>query len=107
MIVRNKSSKIIGINETSILPGDTQKVPDGYEKNPVVLKYIENGTFTVVEPVKSAKKEKTKKDPAEGTKKDPAEGTKKDPAEGTKKADDPQKAAEPDAEGAQGQQAGT
>ena len=91
MLVRNNSSKIIGINETSILPGDTQKVPDGYEKNPVVLKYIENGTFTVVEPVKSAKKEKTKKDPAEGT----------------KKADDPQKAAEPDAEGAQGQQAGS
>ena len=99
MLVRNNSSKIIGINETSILPGDTQKVPEGYEKNPVVLKYIANGTFAVVKPVKSAKKEKTKKDPAEGTKKDPAEGT--------KKADDPQKAAEPDAEGAQGQQAGT
>lgn len=91
MLVRNKSSKIIGINETSILPGDTQKVPEGYEKNPVVLKYIANGTFAVVEPVKSAKKEKTKKDPEEGT----------------KKADNSQKAAEPDAEGAQGQQAGT
>ncbi len=99
MLVRNNSSKIIGINETSILPGDTQKVPDGYEKNPVVLKYIENGTFTVVEPVKSAKKEKTKKDPAEGTKKDPAEGT--------KKADDNQGAGEEqDTDGVQGQQAG-
>ena len=69
MLVRNKSSKIIGINETSILPGDTQKVPEGYEKNPVVLKYIANGTFAVVKPVKSAKNEKTQKDPAEGTKK--------------------------------------
>lgn len=91
MLVRNKSSKIIGINETSILPGDTQKVPEGYEKNPVVLKYIANGTFAVVEPVKSAKKEKTKKDPAEGT----------------KKADDNQGAGEEqDTDGVQGQQAG-
>ncbi len=91
MLVRNNSSKIIGINETSILPGDTQKVPKGYEKNPVVLKYIANGTFAVVEPVKSTKKEKTTKDPAEGA----------------KKADDIQGAgAEQDTDGAQGQQAG-
>ena len=104
MLVRNKSSKIIGINETSILPGDTQKVPEGYEKNPVVLKYIANGTFAVVEPVKSTKKEKTTKDPAEGAKK---EKTTKDPAEGAKKADDIQGAgAEQDTDGAQGQQAG-
>ena len=91
MLVRNNSSKIIGINETSILPGDTQKVPEGYEKNPVVLKYIANGTFAVVEPVRSAKKEKTKNDPAEGA----------------KKADDIQgDGAEQDTDGAQGQQAG-
>lgn len=86
MLVRNTSSKIIGINETSILPGDTQKVPEGYEKNPVVLKYIANGTFAVVKPVKSSKK---------------------DPAEGAKKADDIQgTGAEQDTDGAQGQQTG-
>lgn len=92
MLVKNKSSKVIGINETSILPGDTEKVPEGYEKNPIVLKYIENGTFSVVEPAKPAKKEKVKKDTAEGA----------------KKTEDPQSAgAAPDAEGAQSQQAGT
>lgn len=91
MLVRNKSSKIVGINETSILPGTTEKVPDGYEKNPIVLKYIANGTFTVVEPVKSTKKEKTKKDTAEGAKKE-------DDIQGT--------GADPDTEAAQSQQAG-
>lgn len=69
MLVKNNSSKVIGINETSILPGDTEKIPDGYEKNPIVLKYIENGTFSVVEPAKPAKKEKAKKDPAGDAKK--------------------------------------
>ncbi len=69
MLVRNNSSKIVGINETSILPGTTEKVPDGYEKNPVVLKYIDNGTFSVVEPAKSSKKEKTKKETAKDGKK--------------------------------------
>ncbi len=69
MLVRNNSSKIVGINETSILPGDTGMVPDGYEKNPIVLKYIGNGTFSVVEPAKSTKKEKAKKETTEDGKK--------------------------------------
>lgn len=90
MLVKNNSSKIVGINETSILPGATETIPEGYEKNPIVLKYIENGTFSVVEPAKPAKKEKVKKNP-----------------EGAKKADDPQNTgADPDAEGAQSQPAG-
>lgn len=68
MLVKNNSSKIIGIQETSILPGDTGKVPDGYEKNPIVLKYIGDGTFSVIEPAKAAKKEKAKKDTTENPK---------------------------------------
>ncbi len=87
MLVKNNSTKIIGIQETSILPGDTGKIPSGYEKNPIVLKYIDNGTFSVVEPAKPAKKEKGKKDPAEGA----------------KKTDDPMDSGTDDA---QGQQAG-
>lgn len=69
MVVKNNSSKIIGINRTSILPKATEKIPDGYEENPIVLKYIENGTFSVIEPAKPAKKEKTKKDSAGDEKK--------------------------------------
>lgn len=68
MLVKNNSSKIIGIQETSILPGDTGKVPEGYEKNPIVLKYIADGTFSIVEPAKAARKEKAKKDAAESPK---------------------------------------
>lgn len=69
MLVRNNSTKIVGINETSILPGATEKLPDGYEKNPIVQKYINKGTFSVIESAKPAKKEKTKKDPDESSKK--------------------------------------
>lgn len=82
MLVKNNSSKIVGISETSILPGDTAKVPNGYEKNPIVLKYIENGTFSVVKSAKSARK---------------------DPAGDAGKAEDPQGTG---ADGAQGQQPG-
>ena len=57
MLVKNNSSKIVGISETSILPGDTAKVPNGYEKNPVVLKYIKNETFSVVKSAKSARQD--------------------------------------------------
>lgn len=88
MLIKNNSSKIVGISETSILPGDTGKVPDGYEKNPIVLKYIENGTFSVIGSAKAAKKDSAgdtkkaaKKDPAEDEKKtDDAGGTSTDPA---------------------------
>lgn len=88
MLVRNNSSKIIGIHETSILPGHTGKVPGGYEKNPIVFKYIENGIFTIVGDAKKvAKKDQTgdakkvaKKDSAEDEKKtDDAQGTSTDP----------------------------
>lgn len=48
MTIRNDSSKIIGIGETSILPGETAECPKGYEKNPVIRKYIKNGVFTEI-----------------------------------------------------------
>lgn len=63
MTVYNNSSKIIGIQELSILPGETKPLPAGAEKNPIVLKYIADGTFTEV---KAAKKSSGTKDP--GTK---------------------------------------
>lgn len=69
MLVKNNSSKIVGIHETSILPGATGKVPDGYEKNPTVLRYIDNGTFSVIGSAKPVKREKAQKDSVEEAKK--------------------------------------
>lgn len=54
MKVKNNSGKVIGIQDTSILPGETGEIPKGYEKNPIVLKYIENGTFTEIQARKAA-----------------------------------------------------
>lgn len=47
MVLRNNSRKIIGIGETTILPDGTAECPEGYESNPVVARYIANGTFSV------------------------------------------------------------
>lgn len=55
MIVTNNSLKIIGVGETSILPGETAALPAGYEKNPVVLRYIARGIFSTTEPDKKKK----------------------------------------------------
>lgn len=49
MKITNKSKKIIGMNGLSILPGETGECPKGYEDNPVIKKYIANGTFTVAD----------------------------------------------------------
>lgn len=46
MYLKNESTKIIGIGSTDILPGETAECPEGYEKNPVIRRYIQNGTFT-------------------------------------------------------------
>lgn len=67
MVVKNNSSKIIGVGETSILPGATEKIPAGYEKNPVIRKYITNGTFSVVKPEKSSKKAQNDPEEEKGT----------------------------------------
>lgn len=49
MLLKNESNKIIGITvNMSILPGETGECPKGYEDNPVIKKYIANGTFTDV-----------------------------------------------------------
>jgi len=53
MVLKNNSSKIIGIGETSFLPGESAECPEGYTKNPVVQKYIKAGVFSEV---KSEKK---------------------------------------------------
>ncbi|MFG6334792.1 MAG: hypothetical protein K1W20_04875 [Lachnospiraceae bacterium] len=55
MTVRNNSLKIIGVGETSILPGETAELPAGYDKNPVVLRYVARGVFSTVEPEKKKK----------------------------------------------------
>ncbi len=52
MVVINRSSKIIGIKETSILPGEAGEVPAGYENNPIIRKYIADGTLSMVSEVK-------------------------------------------------------
>lgn len=54
MILQNNSSKIIGIGETSFLPGESAECPEGYTKNPVVQKYIKDGFFSEVKSKKNA-----------------------------------------------------
>ena len=49
MELMNNSAKIIGIEKTTILPGKTAPCPKGYENNPVIKHYIENGTLTAIE----------------------------------------------------------
>lgn len=49
MLLKNNTGKIIGIGMESILPGETKECPVGYEKNPVVLQYVKNGTFEKIE----------------------------------------------------------
>lgn len=49
MLLKNNTGKIIGIGMESILPGEIKGCPVGYEKNPVVLQYIKNGTFEKIE----------------------------------------------------------
>lgn len=49
MLLKNNTGKIIGIGMESILPGETKECPKRYEKNPVVLQYIKNGTFEKIE----------------------------------------------------------
>lgn len=49
MLLKNNTGKIIGIGMESILPGEIKECPVGYEKNPVVLQYIKNGTFEKIE----------------------------------------------------------
>lgn len=65
MLLKNNTGKIIGISMKSILPGETAECPEGYENNPVVKRYINNGTFEVIageSPV--LKEEKSIPDPA-------------------------------------------
>lgn len=52
MVLKNNSTKIIGIEKTTILPGKTAPCPKGYEDNPVIKRYIDNGTLSVVKPIK-------------------------------------------------------
>lgn len=61
MILQNNSSKIIGIGETSFLPGESAECPKSYENNPVVRKYIDDGVFTEIQ---NEKKKGGKKDTA-------------------------------------------
>ena len=46
MYLKNESTKIIGIGNVDILPGEMAECPEGYENNPVIRRYIQNGTFT-------------------------------------------------------------
>jgi len=49
MLLKNNSNKIIGILQTSILPEETAECPEGYEKNPVIKRYIAKGVLTIVD----------------------------------------------------------
>lgn len=59
MVLKNNSKKVIGIGEVSILPGETEECPQGYENNPIVKKYIFDGTFSVVKETKKSQKQDT------------------------------------------------
>lgn len=66
MVLKNNSSKIIGIGGTSFLPGESTECPKAYEKNPVVRKYMSNGIFTEVKPEKKGSSTQ-KSDPVKTT----------------------------------------
>jgi len=46
MKVTNISPKIVGIGSLTLLPGATDELPQGYEKNPIVLNYFDNGVLS-------------------------------------------------------------
>ena len=48
MVLKNNSTKIIGILITTILPGQTEPCPAGYENNPVIEKYIKDKVLSIV-----------------------------------------------------------
>lgn len=80
MILKNNSSKIIGIGETSFLPGESAECPEGYTKNPVVQKYIEGGVFSEIKPEKKGNSTKKANDVAKAE--DPVKEGSTDPAPG-------------------------
>ena len=43
MRIVNRSKKIIGIKGEPLLPGDTMKLPEGYENHPVIADYLKRG----------------------------------------------------------------
>lgn len=47
MKVTNKSNKVIGFGEVTILPGKTEEIPVAYEKSPVLDFYKKNNFITV------------------------------------------------------------
>lgn len=43
MRIVNRSKKIIGIKGEPLLPGDTMRLPEGYESHPVIADYFKRG----------------------------------------------------------------
>lgn len=43
MKITNKSGKLIGIGELTLLPGETETLPKDYEKNPVIQFFADTG----------------------------------------------------------------
>lgn len=74
MLLKNNTGKIIGIGMESILPGEIKECPVGYEKNPVVLQYVKNGTFEKIESAaEEPAQEKEPKAKAESATEEPAQ----------------------------------
>ena len=48
MKIKNVSTKIIGIGNLTVLPGETKDVPVGYETNPVLSVYKKCGIAEIV-----------------------------------------------------------
>lgn len=67
MVLKNNSSKIIGIGGTSFLPGQSTECPKAYEKNPVVRKYMDNGIFVEIKPEKKGSSAQKTSDSAKAT----------------------------------------
>lgn len=65
MLLKNNTGKIIGIGMESILPGETKECPPGYERNPVVYQYLNNGTFEEILPEESGNENSEGKEPVE------------------------------------------
>lgn len=47
MKATNISSKIVGLGEATILPGETKEIPVGYEANPAIKCYSKNSILII------------------------------------------------------------
>lgn len=65
MNITNNGKKIFNIGTLALLPGETAPLPKEYEDNPVVAFFIQRGTLSTDQPIKSPMSQAPTKDDAE------------------------------------------